>query len=430
VTNASLRPLRQRNFALVWGAALFSNIGSWMQTVAVGVLVTELTNQAKWTGLVAAAAFVPIGFLSPVGGAMADRVDRRRCLLLTTVGETVFAALLALLVALDAAGPGVVSGLVFLGGCMTALGIPAYQAMLPDLIDEEDLLAAISLTSAQFNFGRIVGPALAGVVIAFAGYTWAFALNAASFFAVIVALMFVRLPLPVAMEGDDGGLWSRIKQGVRVAAREPGCRLAIALIGVAAFLLSPFIALVPAVALKLFDNERAGTSILVTSQGVGAVAGALALTPLAARFGRRQTLVTNLLVLPGLLTLYAATPTLWLATVGIFAVGAGYIGILSGLMTVVQLRAPAAVRGRVLSLFMVALGTIYPLGAVFQGALGDRIGLRATTISCAVVFAALFALLVLRAPHLVAALDDPATVDDERPITPPDETSTAAAPVV
>jgi MFS family permease len=194
VTNASLRPLRGRNFALVWSAALVSNVGSWMQTVAVGVFVTEATGQAKWTGLVAAAAFIPIGFLSPVGGAMADRVDRRRWLLLTTVGETVFAALLALLVGVGAAGPGLVSFLVFLGGCMTSVGIPAYQAMLPDLVDDDDLLAAISLTSAQYNFGRVVGPALAGVVIALGTYTLAFALNAASFFAVIIALLFVRLP--------------------------------------------------------------------------------------------------------------------------------------------------------------------------------------------------------------------------------------------
>jgi predicted MFS family arabinose efflux permease len=299
--------------------------------------------------------------------------------------------------------------LVFLGGCMTAVGIPAYQAMLPDLVEPDDLLAAISLTSAQYNFGRVVGPALAGLVIALGSYTMAFALNAASFFAVIIALLFVRLPPPVP-DGDDSGLWSRIKDGARAAAQEPGCRLAILLIGVAAFLLSPFIALVPAVALKLFDTERTGTAVLITAQGIGAVAGALALAPLAMRYGRRHTLVVNLLVLPGLLTLYALTPTLWLAAIAIFAVGAGYIGILSGLMTVVQLRTPAAVRGRVLSLFMVALGTIYPIGAVVQGALGDKIGLRPTTISCAALFFALFATLVVRKPHLIDALNDPTPV--------------------
>jgi MFS family permease len=319
-----------------------------------------------------------------------------------------------------------VTALVFLGGCMTAVGIPAFQAMLPDLVDRDDLLSAISLTSAQFNFGRVVGPALAGLVIVVAGYTWAFALNAASFFAVIVALLFVRLP-PPSSDQEDQGLWRRIKDGARAAAREPGCRTAILLIGVAAFLLSPFIALVPAVALKLFDNEDVGTSVLITAQGVGAVAGALALAPLANRFGRRRVLTINLLVLPGLLALYAAAPTLWLATVALFAVGAGYIGILSGLMTVVQLRAPTIMRGRVLSLFMVALGTIYPIGAVVQGAIGDRIGLRPTTAGTAGIFFVLFATLLIRRPDLVATLDDPS--EPAGVITPPEEASTAAAPV-
>ena len=177
---SSLRPLRRRDFALVWSAALVSNIGSWMQTVAVGVFVTARTGQAGWTGLVAAAAFLPMGVLSPVGGAMADRVDRRRWLLVTTIGETLFATALAVLAGTGHATPLNVTVVVFCGGTMTALGFPAYQAILPDLVAREELLGAISLSSAQYNLGRVVGPALAGLVLAAGSYTWAFALNAAS----------------------------------------------------------------------------------------------------------------------------------------------------------------------------------------------------------------------------------------------------------
>jgi MFS family permease len=146
--------------------------------------------------------------------------------------------------------------------------------------------------------------------------------------------------------------------------------------------------------------------VLITAQGVGAVAGALALPGLARRFGRRRVLVVDLVVLPGLLALYAAAPTLLLATLALAAVGAGYIGVLSGFGTVVQLRAPPALRGRVLSLYMVALGTVYPIGAVLQGALGDRFGLRVVTAGGAAVFVVV--ILVARAvrPELVAALDD------------------------
>src|SRR5438093_1289877 len=155
---SALRPLRHRNFALLWSAALVSNAGTWMQTIAVGTLVTQLTGRASGAGTVAAAAFLPIGILSPIGGAVADRVDRRRFLLLTTVGETLFATLLAVDYATGHANELTVSALVFGGGCMAALGFPSYQAMLPDLVGKDDLLGAVSLSSAQFTLGRVVGP--------------------------------------------------------------------------------------------------------------------------------------------------------------------------------------------------------------------------------------------------------------------------------
>ena len=402
---ASLRPLRRRDFALVWTAALVSNIGSWLQTIAVGILVTELTGQARWTGLVAAAAFIPIGVLSPVGGAIADRVDRRRLLIGTTVGETVAAVLLAVLVGTGNASAVAVTALVFAGGCMTALGFPAYQAILPDLVDREDLLGASSLTMAQYNLGRVVGPVLAGAVLVVGSYTWAFALNAVSYGAVVVALLIVRLQTPPPSD-DPARLWSRIVAGARGAKAEPGCRTAILTIGVTALLLSPFIALIPAVTVKLFDGGEGATSLLIGAQGVGAVAGALSLASLARRYGHRRVLVANLLVLPFLLGAYAAAPTLAVATVVLVAVGAVYVNVLSGLGTVVQLRAPEALRARILSLYMVALGTVYPLGAVLQGALGDRIGLRTVTAGGAVLYLVVLVAAGLSRPDMVAALDD------------------------
>jgi len=403
----SLQPLRHRDFALVWSAALVSNIGSWVQTVAIGVLVTELTGQARWTGLVAAAAFLPIGLLSPVGGVMADRADRRRLLLLTTIGETVFAALLAVLSATGSVTPLNLALVALAGGCMAAFGFPAYQSILPDLVPREDLLGAISLSSAQWNMGRVVGPAIAGLVLVGGSYTFAFVLNAVSFGAVVVAIALVRLPPPRPDPDETGGLVRRIATGARGGWAEPGCRAAILTIAVAALLLSPFIALIPAVAIKLFDAGERGTSILVTAQGIGAVAGALAMAPLARKYGRRRILRVNLAVLPVLLVLYAFSPTLPVAAVALAAVGAGYIGILSGLGTVVQLRAPTVMRARILSLYMVALGTVYPIGAVIQGALGDRFGLRVVTVACAVVFLVVVLTAAAMRPELVAALDDP-----------------------
>ena len=375
---SSLRPLRHRNFALIWSAALVSNIGSWMQTVAVGVLVTAKTGKAGWTGLVAAAAFLPIGLLSPVGGLMADRVDRRKWLFLTTVGETAFAAALTVLAVTGHASPGVVTVLVFGGGAMSAVGFPAYQAMLPSLVPPGELGSAISLSSAQFNLGRVIGPALAGVAIVAGGYGWAFGINAGSFFAVLVALLLVRLPV-LQPSGEVESVLHRLREGLRATLRTPAARLAVTLISVVALTASPFIALIPAVALKAFHSKASGTSVLVTAQGVGAVLGALSLTPLADRFGRRAVLFADLIAVGVLLVLYAASPRLWVAAAVMLLVGAAYIGVLAGCNTIIQLSAPDALRGRMLGLYMMALGILYPVGAITQGWIANVAGIRAVT---------------------------------------------------
>src|SRR5581483_3902603 len=190
-------------------------------------------------------------------------------------------------------------------------------------------------------------------------------------------------------------LREQIVAGFHAAMAEPGCRLAILLIGITALLISPFIALIPAVAINLLHKGARGTSVLVTAQGVGAVIGALALTPLANRFGRRRVMIGDLCVLlPATVVLYYAAPSLWTAALGLVAVGAAYIGVLSGLMTVVQLRASENLRARILSIYMVSLGVVYPIGAVIQGHFGDQFGLREVAIGAAVLFGAVMVLIL------------------------------------
>src|SRR3954453_1548276 len=213
---SSPQPLRRKNFALIWSAALVSNGGSWMQTVAVGALVTESTGKSTWTGIVAAAAFIPIGIFAPIGGALADRVDRRRYFIGTTIGETFFASLLAVVVATGNHEPWLVTVIVFCGGVLTALGFPAYQAIIPEQVPKEELLAAMSLGAAQYNLGRVVGPALAGVAGAVGSYQLAFTINAASFGAVIVALLLSHFAEP-PHNPDQTKLWSQIVAGFRGA---------------------------------------------------------------------------------------------------------------------------------------------------------------------------------------------------------------------
>jgi MFS family permease len=407
-TGAALRPLRHRNFALLWSASMISNVGSWMQTVAVGALVISRTGDASWAVLVAAGAFLPIGVLSPVGGALADRVRRKPVIAAGNVVECCTAIGLAILVAGGHDSPLALLGLVTVQGSVSALINPFSQAILPDLVPRSEFLAASSLNSAQWNAGRIVGPALAGAAVAAFGFSAAFVANAVSFLAVVIAVLFVRLSPP---PGRQGTVLSSLREGLTAARSQPSCRAAIITIGVVALIASPFIALVPAMALRLSSrgatHVAAATSALTTAQGLGAVAGALLMAPLAARIGRGRLLGWSLALLPAALLIYAAAPALWWGVAGLFLVGLIYLGVLSGLSTVVQLYAPQAYRGRVLGFFLVALGVSYPIGSLVQGPIADSIGIGWTTASSALVLAVTLISVTILRPGFARAITGP-----------------------
>ncbi|HEX4777077.1 MAG TPA: MFS transporter, partial [Acidimicrobiia bacterium] len=229
--------------------------------------------------------------------------------------------------------------------------------------------------------------------------------------AVIFVLLSLRLPAP-EREGHAPLLQS-IRDGVRFSRADPGLRVALVVIGFAAFLTAPFIAMVPAFGDKVFHDPTTGTAALVTAQGIGAVAMGLALGPLHARFGNRRTLLAAATLLPLALVGYASAPSLWLGVVGIAFVGFLYLGLLSSCTTIAQLRAPTYIRGRVLSLLMAILGILYPIGTVAQGALGDSVGLRVTTIGAASLFLlAVIGMRVRARPWLARLDDEPTAVGD------------------
>ncbi len=394
----ALRPFRHRSFSLLWIGGLISIVGSWMQTVAVGALVVAHTGKASWAVVVAASGFLPIGLLSPVGGAWADRLPRRPVLIAGNLVAGCVALGIALLVGNGQQSPALLSLLVLVQGCVSALIGPFMQAILPDLVPREEFLAGVSLGSAQWNLGRVIGPALAGGAVAAFGYPAAFLANAISFLAVVVALMFVRLSTPPVHEHES--VWRSIRLGVETARVEPACRAAILLIGTVGLFASPFIALVPAMAHHVSPGGARvvakATAVLTTAQGVGAVVGAFIVPALAVRWGRGRVLLASLVLLEPVLVLYGISPDLILATAALFGVGLVYLGVLSGLQTLVQLRAPGAFRGRVLALYLMALGVSYPIGALLQGPIADRVGLPWTTSGAA----ALLVFLLIGVPGL------------------------------
>ncbi|MGZ4190805.1 MAG: MFS transporter [Actinomycetota bacterium] len=402
----ALAPLRHAPYARLWTGAFVSNIGTWMETLALGLYVQKVTHQAAWTGTIAAAAFVPIAFFGPIGGALADRFPRKFLLMATTFVQMALATLLTVLFAVGNPSPLALTVIVFGNGVCAGLGFPAFQAILPDLVPVEDLPGAIALSSAQYNLGRVVGPALAGVVISVGGYAWAEGVNALSFFAVIAVLLTLTLPKP-GEHARDEKIFRSIVHGFQFVRREPGLRVNATAMCLNTFLAAPFIALVPAMAVDVLDNHGLGTAILITAQGIGAVTMALMLGALVLRFGARRLLVGLMVSLPFALTAYAFAPILLVSAFTIFFVGALYLGALSTFSTVAQLRAPVAIRGRVLAVNTMILGSLYPLGAVVQGKIADSIGLRATTFGAAALMIIVIGATRLVRPGITRALDLP-----------------------
>jgi MFS family permease len=400
----SFAPLRHPAYARLWTGAFISNIGTWMESIALGIYVTKHTNQAAWTGTVAAAAFLPIAFFSPIGGALADRYPRRLLMIATSLVQTALAGLLTFLFVVGHPSAPTITLIALGNGVCAALGFPSFQAMLPDLVPAEDLPGAIALSSAQYNLGRVIGPAIAGIVIAIGGYAWAEGANAVSFLAVVAVMLTLVLPAPSALARSER-FFASIVHGFRFVRREPGLRITALAMCLNTFLAAPFIALVPAMALKVLHSGSVGTAVLITAQGLGAVLMAFSLGSLVERYGARRVLMTLMALLPIALVAYASAPVLALSALALFFVGILYLGALSSFTTIAQLRVPSEIRGRVLAVFTVILGALYPLGSVVQGKIADHIGLRETTIGSAVLMALAMIVTRLLRPGVTAAID-------------------------
>ena len=396
----SLAPFRSRDFTVMWIGALVSNIGTWMETVALGYYVADTTGKASWTAVVTAAGFVPGAIVGPIGSAMADRLRRRRVLMVTNACNGILAAILAVWVGTGDATPGGLAVLGFVSGAIAMFGFPSFQVALPDLVPREDLVAAVGLSNAQWNLGRIVGPALAAIAIGIGGIQAALWTNAASFLAVIVAVALVRLP---HRPGERRPVFAALADGVRFARATPPVRRMLRVMLAVVFVGAPFIAFVPQIATNVFDGGETATSVLVTAQGIGAVTAAFTLGTATTRLGSWRVLSLGSFALCAALVLYGLAPVFALAAVGLVLVGLTYGYAFTSFAGIAQQHAPDEMRGRVLAVNSFVLGTMYPVGLLVQGAIADVTSLRAVTAGSGVVLA-----LVLVALGVGRGAPDPA----------------------
>lgn len=407
MASASLAPFRSRDFSVMWFGALFSNIGTWMETVALGYYVADTTGKASWSAVVAAAGFVPGAIVGPIGSAMADRLRRRRVLIVTNAIAAVIAAVLAWWVGTGDATPAGLALLAFVAGAVVMFGFPSFQVSLPDLVPREQLVAAVGLSNAQWNLGRIVGPSLAALAIAAGGIELALWCNAVSFLAVIVAVVPVRLP---HRPGERRPVFAALADGVRFARTTPAMRRMVVVMIAVVFVGAPFIALVPQIATNVFGGGETSTSILVTCQGIGAVAAAVMLGGVTKRLGSWRVLVVSSFAFCAALVVYGSAPVFAVAAFGLVLVGLTYGFAFTSFAGIAQQVAPDEMRGRVLAVNSFVLGTMYPLGLLVQGVVADATSLRLVTAGSGVALAGLLLLLGTHRPDALELATEPQEV--------------------
>ena len=374
-----LGALRHRDFRLFWIGQLISQIGTWMQSVAQAWLVLELTHSPLQLGIVSALQFTPVLLFSPVGGVLSDRFAKRKVLLVSQTAMQLQAFVLAALVWSGRIQYWHVAVLAAIYGLGRAIDIPARQSYVTDLVGRSDLANAVALNSVIMNGARIVGPAVAGLLIAAFGVALAFFLNGVSFVAVLVALVAIRTEGRPDIDGRLG-----IREGVlgalSYAAATPPVAFTLGLMVVVSLVVLNFNVVVPLVARDVLNQGANGFGLLMSALGAGAVAGAFGV----ALFRRGQ---------PPLKFLVASAATLCaglmaLAAAGHFAVAALVLALLgccqilftTGCNTTLQLVAPNELRGRVMGLYTVTFAGMTPFGSLLVGWVAEHQGIR---LACA-----------------------------------------------
>lgn len=353
---------------------MVSYTGTWLQVVAQGWLVLELTNSAFQVGLVTALGSLPILLFTLYGGVVADRVNRRQTVLLLQSLLAVEAVALAILVLFGHVTVGRVAALAAFAGLVTAFEVPVRQAMVAELVGREHLMNALALQSSAFNLARVAGPAIAGLVIVAWGTAAAFSLNAISFIAVIWALAVMQVPHQ-ARTGPTMDVMEAFREGARYVWYEPWPRALILLIGVTTVFGFSFFTMLPVYARNVLGTGASGYGALVSSVGLGALVGALTLASFGGQLRRRLTLLSAGLFGTGLIAT-ALAPSFAVAFGTLFLSGCFMVGQSITANTLLQSESPDHLRGRVMGFYSFVVLGMAPFGAFQIGWTSERLGVR------------------------------------------------------
>ena len=380
-------PLRIGVFRAIWIAVLVANVGTWMQTVGAQWLLVHLPHAAILVALVQTADFLPDVLFGLVGGALADVFDRRRLLMVVQLTMASVGGALTILTFVGQMPPALLLVFTFALGCSSVFTNPAYQSLVPELVPRNQLRAASSLGSINVNLARLIGPALAGVLIARIGVTAVFGLNALTYVFFAVVLVTWRPPVGSAPELPERFI-SAMRVGSRYVLNAPVVRRI--LLRAALFLVPASVlwTLLPLVATQRLGLGAAGYGLLLGALGAGAVAGALILPRFRARISANYLIGAASVIYAVVLVLIVIVPNPALAMIVLVPAGAAWIAVLSDINAELQLFLPAWVRARGLSVYQMVLFGAQGVGAVMWGAIAEPLGVPAAFLIAAVAMVA------------------------------------------
>ena len=390
--------LAHRPFRLVWMGSMASNVGTWMQNIALGAFAYNLTQSSGYVALLGFAQLGPLLLLSIVGGLLADTIDRRWLLIGCQLEQMLLSFALAAVAAADRPSRAAILLCVLAIGIGNALNAPTFSAVLPQLVPKRDLAGAVSLQSVQMNLSRVVGPAIGGIVLPSVGAAGVFVINGATYIFAIATLFMVSIPRPYPKFGEQG--WRRLVGGFAVARRDRLIRRALLTIATMSFFALPFIGLMPVIAARNLGLDVEGTAygVLYACFGMGAACGAVAVGTLLVGRDKAKALRIGLVLFAVTLATFGLLRTALLAYPVLFLVGLFYFGSVTSLSSVLQEHLDEDVRGRVMALWIMGFGGTVPLGLLTFGWIAD-----ATSVTAVVLIGAASAALL---PLLANVSDD------------------------
>jgi MFS family permease len=370
------RALQHRNFQLFFGGQLISLIGTWMDTIAEAWLVYRLTGSSLLLGTVAFAGQIPVFLLAPVGGMVADRWSRRSTVVVTQSASMILAGVLAALTISGRVKVWEVVMLASLMGVVNAFDIPARQAFLVEMVGREDLMNAIALNSSMFNGARVIGPAIAGIVVAAIGEGWCFFANSVSYIAVIVGLLLMKIS-PRAIETPKSAL-EHIAEGFRFVRNTKPIFALLLLLGLVSLVAMPYSVLMPVFAARILHGNARTLGVLMGATGVGALTGALILASRTGLKGLSKWVAFSCMGFGVALILFSMSHWYAVSVVLLVPVGLFVMMQMASSNTLIQAMVPDRLRGRTMAVYSMMFMGMAPLGSLLAGVLGARIGAQWT----------------------------------------------------